>query len=316
LYYYPSIALIVSKRGFAMPDNFLDDIDRMLASPVGEVRQAPVEKYNPNYTEPCSACRGTGSFRSYSGRLVGPCFKCKGAGKKTFKSSPEVRAKAKESNAKAKVNKLLEVENEVEAFKVANPDVYAWLIANVDKFEFATSLFSALRTYGSLTEGQLGAAQRCVARQVENNAKREAEKVAREAAAPVADTAGVDRLKTAFDTAIAHSQAKGRGLRSPKITIGGLVISPAKETSKNPGALYVVEHGAYLGKIQGGRFFSARECTSDKEQKVLAFVADPKAAAIAYGIETGMCCICNATLTNKASIEAGIGPICAEKFGW
>lgn len=31
---------------------------------------------------------------------------------------------------------------------------------------------------------------------------------------------------------------------------------------------------------------------------------------------TGVCCICGRELTNHASIDAGIGPICADKYGW
>lgn len=41
----------------------------------------------------------------------------------------------------------------------------------------------------------------------------------------------------------------------------------------------------------------------------------PKEAAIQYGKLLGICSMCNATLTNPASIEMGIGPICAKKFG-
>lgn len=33
-----------------------------------------------------------------------------------------------------------------------------------------------------------------------------------------------------------------------------------------------------------------------------------------YGALYGTCCVCARTLTNEASIEAGIGPICASKF--
>lgn len=33
-----------------------------------------------------------------------------------------------------------------------------------------------------------------------------------------------------------------------------------------------------------------------------------------YGVLYGTCCVCARTLTNEASIEAGIGPICASKF--
>lgn len=33
-----------------------------------------------------------------------------------------------------------------------------------------------------------------------------------------------------------------------------------------------------------------------------------------FGALYGTCCVCGRTLTNEASIEAGIGPICASKF--
>lgn len=33
-----------------------------------------------------------------------------------------------------------------------------------------------------------------------------------------------------------------------------------------------------------------------------------------FGAIYGVCCVCSRTLTNEASIEAGIGPICASKF--
>lgn len=36
--------------------------------------------------------------------------------------------------------------------------------------------------------------------------------------------------------------------------------------------------------------------------------------AKAYGVLYGVCCVCARTLTDEASIEAGIGPICAKKF--
>lgn len=53
----------------------------------------------------------------------------------------------------------------------------------------------------------------------------------------------------------------------------------------------------------------------DLANTFLALIAeDPKAAAIRYGKEIGRCGICHRRLTVKASREAGIGPICAEKF--
>lgn len=314
-----------------LPDNLNDSLDDIFGAPSGEVRTAihAPEGYVPGaaplvvnkfkaiqeYTEPCRKCRGSGRYTAPSTH-GSRCFECDGVGTKTFRTSPEQRAKAKASSGGPKVKRAAEIQSlkteAATAFRVANPTECAWIDAKASTFGFAASMQAALIQWGGLTVGQLGAVQRLIAK----DAERKVEAETRAANAPVADTAGVDRLKLAFDTAIEKARAKGRGLKMPRITIGGMTISPAKVTSNNPGALYVKNGSQYLGKVKDGRFFSARECTEGQEKQVLAFIADPKAAAIAYGKETGVCCICNATLTNKASIENGIGPICAAKFGW
>lgn len=255
-----------------------------------------------SYNEPCRKCGGTGMTR------WGRCFACEGVGSKTFSTSPEARAKGRTQNVERKASAATEA---LAAFEAQHPQVWAWIKANAGKFDFATKMVEAIVRYGSLTDGQMAACVRCVDREAARTAQQAQQ-------APAVDTAGVDRLKAAFDKAIAYSRAKGKGrtIKSPRITIGDVVVSPAKETSANPGALYVKSGGTYLGKIANGQFFASRECGEVEKTKVLAFVADPKGAAEAYGIETGMCCICNATLTNKESIERGIGPICGEKFGW
>ena len=285
-----------------------DSLDDLFNGPIGDVRAVPVRApatYTPKlYAEPCSKCRGSGSWQ---GR--GRCFACNGAGKQTFKTSPEARAKSHAASIQRKADREQEA---LKAFEETHPAVYAWLKANCACNEFAGSVWGGLHKFGSLTDGQRGAVERIIAR----NAERAAEAAKRAEQAPEVDTAAIDRLKLAFDTAIANARARGRGLRAPRITIGSIVISPAGAASKNPGALYVKDTGTYLGKVSGGKFFASRECDPDQEQKVLSFIADPKAAAVAYGKETGVCCVCNATLTNKESIEAGIGPICAENWGW
>lgn len=48
---------------------------------------------------------------------------------------------------------------------------------------------------------------------------------------------------------------------------------------------------------------------------VRALLADPHAAAVTYGRTTGRCAICGRRLTDPVSIAAGIGPICAARFG-
>lgn len=36
--------------------------------------------------------------------------------------------------------------------------------------------------------------------------------------------------------------------------------------------------------------------------------------AKAWGVETGICCVCGAFLTDPESVEAGIGPVCGKRF--
>lgn len=49
-------------------------------------------------------------------------------------------------------------------------------------------------------------------------------------------------------------------------------------------------------------------------EKIMA--AGPREASIRYGKEIGHCGVCGRTLTNNDSIEAGIGPVCADKMEW
>lgn len=293
-------------------DSLADLLDGPVATEPRTAVNAPAD-YKPNFEQKCKKCGGSGQFRGWSGRTFGPCFACKGAGKLTFKTSPEARAKNRASAAARKVTK---VEQNWADFAKSQPEVAAWIEAN-PSFGFATDLRQKVEKFGDLLPGALAAVHRLI----EKEAARVAERTAREAAAPVADAAGVQRLHAAFDAAKAYTQAKAAekgvrlALRSPRITIGGVVITPAKADSKNAGALYVKAQGTYLGKIMNGKFMASRDCGTEDSARVLAFVADPKAAAEAYGQETGVCCVCNATLKSKWR-ERGIGPVCAEKFGW
>jgi hypothetical protein len=291
-----------------------DDLDAPAASPVraGKAGYIAPEKM---FSEGCKKCRGTGRYGNF-----GMCFACKGAGKFTFKTSPEARAKAQDRAVAKRESKAVADR----AWQAEHADVIAWLraaaLSNSQRngtFTFPTDLLAKLHQYGTLTDGQLGAVRKLMARDVERAAARVVERAEREASAPVVDAAGVDRLKAAFDQAAAYTAAKAKGLtvRSPKLTIGGITISPAKAHSKNPGALYVKAGETYLGKIAGGRFVAMRECTPEQQAQVLKFVESPADAAKVYGQETGVCCVCNATLRSEWRLR-GIGPICAEKFGW
>lgn len=231
-----------------------DSLDNLFIGDTGPVRTAPVRvdavAYKPaeqRFEENCPKCRGTGRFVGYSGRVFGQCFTCKGKGKFMFKTSPEARAANRQASAERAARKDAET---LAAFETQSPEVFAWIKANAGKFDFSTKMVEAIIRYGDLTEGQRAAVERCIARDVAKATER-ADRVQQ---APQVDTAGIDRLKVAFDKAKAYAAAKAPGLtiRNPKITIGGMTISPAKATSANPGALYVKASGAYLGKIADG----------------------------------------------------------------
>ena len=291
-----------------------DSLDDIFGAPAGDVRvepvRAPADYKAPDYSEPCPKCRGTGRFTGYSGHTIGQCFTCKGTARIMFKTSPETRAKAK---AAANAKKDRTEQESLAHFAAVNPAIAAWIEAEHLRFSFAASMRAAILRFGYLTENQLAACQRCIDRQVAKVAAR-AEAIQ---SAPQVDTAGIDRLKVAFDKAIAFTAAKATGLklRSPKITIGGMTISPAKATSANPGALYVKSGGEYLGKIVDGKLMAVSACSPAQREQILKFVADPAEAAKVYGQETGVCCVCNATLKSKWRLR-GIGPVCAEKMGW
>ncbi len=261
------------------------------------------------YRETCSKCGGDGRWHGHGDCTGdGRCTMCDGVGYKEFKTSPEERAKGREAAARAKQREAEALAAKVTAWHAANPEVSEWLVSAAGRgFEFAQSLLTSLEQYGSLTDRQMETAARLTLQSQERRAQWVAEKTAREAAAPTVDSA---RLEESFRT------AKANGLKWPRITMGEMVIKPAGENSKNPGALYVTEYGQYLGKVMGGRFFKVRECGTEQEQQVVSLINDPVGAAEAYGHMTGHCCICNRELTNPDSVARGIGPICADKFGW
>jgi hypothetical protein len=176
----------------------------------------------------------------------------------------------------------------------SNAPEIKWIIANASKNDFARSLDEQLIRTGNLTEKQVAA----VTRQLN-----------RPAAATI-EVGSVAAMQGAFATAIEN------GLKRPKMRLSGFVLKLAPATGRNKGAIYVTSSDEYLGKIADGAFTPARDCPADKQAEIVAICADPLAAAVAYGRKTGECACCGRELTDPESIERGIGPICAEKYGF
>ena len=76
-----------------------------------------------------------------------------------------------------------------------------------------------------------------------------------------------------------------------------------------------------VGKLEDGKvvLFSGRIYGSGTTvigltDLLVEFEAAPLDAAVKYGKLSGCCCSCGRDLTDPVSIEAGIGPVCAQKF--
>jgi hypothetical protein len=262
------------------------------------------------FEQACTKCNGTGRYTfGYINVRSGECFACKGKGKMTFKTSPATRLKAKMATQKRAVAKVEAQANKAQEWKVANPAEAAWMEASAGNFEFARSMLDALNKYGHLTEKQMETVQRLTVQSAERQAARAVEQAARAVSAPVVTVQAIE---------VAFNNAKEAGVKYPKLRLDTFVFSPAGENSKNAGAIYIKnkEDGLYLGKVMGGRLFTSRDCTTEAAERIVAVSSDPKQAAVAYGMKFGACSICGRALTDSDSIARGIGPICAENYGF
>lgn len=187
---------------------------------------------------------------------------------------------------------------------MATPDRYALLnfLANAATWSgFAKSLCDSLEKHGSLTPRQEAAAismfDKCEAAKARAAAPREA--------------VDLGPISAMFD------KARAAGLRKLAYRAEGLVISPASESGRNAGALYVKtdDTKAYQGKVATGQWHPVREAEAFVADALRVIARNPSEAATAYGRRTGSCSCCGRELTDPKSIALGIGPICAEKWG-
>jgi len=287
-----------------IPDDFMADFDASMAAlekqaltPDGELPAA--RRANPNsahakvYPFPCEHCRGTGTWISPLGRKRGPCSICQGRG--GFMVSAADRAQKREK-ARVARNELREAG--LAAFEAEYADVFSYLKAKANSDypnEFCDSLWRQLNERGSLSDNQIAA----VRRGLQKIADRKAEE------AKFSQSIDLTSIKDMFDHVV------GQGYKYPKYRAENLVLSRAGDNGRNPGALYVCDEAEqYLGKIVNGVY------TGKPALGLAVIAADPRAAAVAWGKKYGRCSCCGADLTNPDSIALGIGPICAEKWGW
>lgn len=103
-------------------------------------------------------------------------------------------------------------------------------------------------------------------------------------------------------------------------------LGRAGSMSRQPGSITVTtDERAFADRIYFGRINTVGEFEPHHKhgleyataigRALKAFAESPAEQARLYGQRFGRCCFCSLELTNKASIVAGYGPICAEKWG-
>jgi hypothetical protein len=249
---------------------------------------------------PCERCNGKGEVTfGYVNIQRGKCHTCNGKG--YFKTSRADRQKAKTQRVERKAKKA---EHNSVTWAAQNGELFTYLCEVSSWNGFAKSLIDAISKYGHLTDNQLSSAQRMFDKHV----AKEAEKAKAKAAVATIDMSKINAL---FETAASN------GLKRRILRVGSLAISVAPVTGTNAGCLYVKDGGEYAGKItQENKFFGLRTARKEIEAELIELAKDPMAAAKMHGQQTGNCCCCNRELTDPVSIELGIGPICAENWGF
>lgn len=109
-----------------------------------------------------------------------------------------------------------------------------------------------------------------------------------------------------------------------KITYRSSVIrlSAAPDNGANPGMIYIKDNnGDYVGKMNRRGYKlpfqkSSNLTIPELNAALIEIATDPEGVAVRYARQTGICACCGAELTDPESVKRGIGPICAETWGF
>ncbi len=122
---------------------------------------------------------------------------------------------------------------------------------------------------------------------------------------------------------VAYMDRASQKLSQPRVKLlydrsADIQLNVAGKHSQNAGMVYVKVGSEYAGKVtRDGVFKVVAQFTgeqADIESAIVRFLADPEAAAKAYGKIKGACCFCARELTDERSVRVGYGPECADKY--
>lgn len=266
-----------------------------------------IRETTPEFAERCPKCLGGGWFIGYTGRRMGKCFTCKGSGKRVYRTTPEVRAAARQRTAVAKASAVADHQAELKwldatlARRDRLPEGYALMLA-----DFRNRLLRG----NALTDGQMAVVAKGMARSAQWAQERQ-QKASEQA--------------VALDVTAIRTMLQSR----KKVMVALFTFSLAPSHGNNPGAIYVKDNGAYVGKIarDASTFAPGRDFDPSRLPALVEAMADPAKAVKADAARRAKmllddptmsipCGCCGLTLTNPESIARGIGPICAGKWGF
>jgi hypothetical protein len=311
-----------------MDNEFNDNLDHLFDGKAEKPRQGGIpEWYNTDkpylpstakkapsagqalYEDKCDKCNGSGRF-GFRQQLR--CFKCDGKGVRKFKTSPEARRSARDTSAERKTAKR-------DAFHEEYRELIQWTAGEATKqdkrreagkkvWDFPVEMLASLTQYGTWTDNQIAALEKCRASAIERAAEWAAQDQAREASKPVVDAS---LIAAAFAKAKIAAAEDGEGVMDLKLRLDTFVFFPDRSGNSD---IWIREGENWLGKIIGNKFNIFRKCSQEQQDRILIAAADPLAAAKAFGQRFKSCSCCGRTLTDPKSRELGIGPICARKW--
>ncbi len=139
-------------------------------------------------------------------------------------------------------------------------------------------------------------------------------------AAPVPTCASWRVVFEAGQLRAALESAAASGLRKVRLTLGALEFRRGwrGRVRNTEGEIEVWSEGRWVGSIRADNTFRARfGCdTASLFPRIHEILADPRAAAVAHGLDTTHCACCRRLLTDPPSVMAGIGPVCITRFNW
>jgi hypothetical protein len=272
----------------------MDDFDGAVAS------SKPTREEPKRF--PCISCAGTGRYSR--GSYTGQCFACDGRGYRAATAAEQQTRR--DASRKAKVSREENRRARLGDFIDEHKAEYEWMLKRQERFDFAAKMLASLNEWGSLTENQLAAVRKCVARDAEKAVEWAAERAQKAEQAQAVD---LSKIVALFAT------ARESGLKRPVLRFGEIQLSLAGPGSRNAGSVYVKRGDTYLGKISPQAVYSpSYASTADDLKLIEATAASPLDQAVAYGRKTGSCACCGRELTDPESIAAGIGPICQAKW--